>query len=338
MSYQKYHYTCYSVEFKQRGRKQQIIIQTAICTLLVVKLITKIIMTKLLNKRWNGIVIVLLSSLFFAFVPTSAKVALDGGVSLMALLMSRCLIGLIILAPLTYGLREPIFVDRKKVPILIFVSIISVCLIASTYHAIGYISIALVLMIIYLFPIGVALITTIKGEERLSRTQWFSIIGVLFGLGILILDEPSETSFYGIFISVLGLLLFIAFIYFTGKLVNEISSVTINLQLSFFSMIALIIYILFVPVELSLPSNNYGWLGILGNGIFYVLSYVLFFIGSKAIGITTASVLALTEPLFATIVALFILNQYLSLQEFSGFIVTLCFLSLFLIFAHKEDR
>ncbi len=295
-------------------------------------------MNKLLNKRWNGIAIVLLSSIFFAFVPTSAKIALDSGVSLMVLLMSRCLIGLIILAPLTYSLHKPIFVDRSKVPTLIFVSIISVCLIASTYHAIGYISIALVLMIIYLFPIGVALITAIRGEEHLSQTQWFSMIGVLVGLGILILDEPSKTSFYGIFISAIGLILFIAFIYLTGKLVNEIGSVTINLQLSFFSVILLIIYILFVPVELSLPSNNYGWLGILGNGMFYVLSYVLFFIGSKAIGITTASVLALTEPLFATIVALFILNQYLSLQELSGFFVTLCFLSSFLIFAHKEDR
>ena len=108
---------------------------------------------------------------------------------------------------------------------------------------------------------------------------------------------------------------------------NELGSVTINLQLSFFSVIVLIIYILFVPVDLSFPTNNYGWLGIIGNGIFYVLSYVLFFIGSKAIGITTASVLALTEPLFATIIALLILSQYLSLQEFSGFIVTLCFLS-----------
>ena len=62
-----------------------------------------------------------------------------------------------------------------------------------------------------------------------------------------------------------------------------------------------------------------------------------FFIGSKAVGITTASVLALTEPLFATIVALFILNQYLSLQEFSGFFVTIFFLSLFLINTPKEN-
>ena len=163
MSSQKYHYNWFSVEFKQSGRKQQTIIQTAFCTLLVAKLTTKIIMIKLLNKRWNGIAIVLLSSFFFAFVPTSAKIALDSGVSLMVLLMSRCLIGLIILAPLTYGLREPIFVDRGNIPTLIFDSIISVCLIASTYHAIEYISIAIVLMIIYLFPIGVALITTFKG-------------------------------------------------------------------------------------------------------------------------------------------------------------------------------
>ena len=295
-------------------------------------------MTKLLNKRWNGIAIVLLSSFFFAFVPTSAKLALDSGVSLMVLLMSRCLIGLIILAPLTKSLGHPILVDRGKVLPLIFVSIISVCLIASTYHAIEYISIALVLMIIYLFPIGVALITTIRGEEKLGRTQWLCIIGVLLGLGILILDEPSATSLYGIFISVIGLLLFITFIYFTGKLVDEIGSATINLHLSFFSIVTLIMYISLVPVELSLPDDSIGWFGIIGNGVFYVLSYVLFFIGSKAIGITTASVLALTEPLFATIVALFILNQYLSLQEFSGFFVTICFLSLFLIFAPKVNQ
>ena len=295
-------------------------------------------MTKLLNKRWNGIAIVLLSSFFFAFVPTSAKLALDSGVSLMVLLMSRCLIGLIILAPLTKSLGHPILVDRGKVLPLVFVSIISVCLIASTYHAIEYISIALVLMIIYLFPIGVALITTIRGEEKLGRTQWLCIMGVLLGLGILILDEPSATSLYGIFISVIGLLLFITFIYFTGKLVDEIGSATINLHLSFFSIIALIMYIALVPVELSLPDDSIGWFGIIGNGVFYVLSYVLFFIGSKAIGITTASVLALTEPLFATIVALFILNQYLSLQEFSGFFVTICFLFLFLIFAPKVNQ
>ena len=63
-------------------------------------------MNKLLNKRWNGLGIVLLSSIFFAFVPTSAKTALDSVVSLMTLQMARCLIGSIILAPLTYDAND----------------------------------------------------------------------------------------------------------------------------------------------------------------------------------------------------------------------------------------
>ena len=88
MSSQKYHYNWFSVEFKQSRGKQQTIIQTAICTLLEVQQKTKIIMTQLLNKRWNGIAIVLLSSIFFAFVPTSAKIALDSGVSPVGMLMN----------------------------------------------------------------------------------------------------------------------------------------------------------------------------------------------------------------------------------------------------------
>ena len=113
------------------------------------------------NNEWIGIRIVLISSLCFAFVPTFAKIALDSGTSLTTLLITRCFIGLFILAPLTYSLKRPILISRDRIPKVIFVSFVSVCLIATTYHAIEYLSIALVLMIIYLFPIGVALITQI---------------------------------------------------------------------------------------------------------------------------------------------------------------------------------
>ena len=49
-----------------------------------------------------------------------SKIALDSVVSLMTLQMARCLIGSIILAPLTYSLGEPIFLDRSKVSTLLF--------------------------------------------------------------------------------------------------------------------------------------------------------------------------------------------------------------------------
>ena len=295
-------------------------------------------MNKFKNKEWVGIRIVLISSLCFAFVPTSAKIALDSGASLTTLLITRCLIGLLILAPLTYSLKKPILISRDRIPKVIFVSLVSIGLIAATYHAIEYLSIALVLMIIYLFPIGVALITQVRGEERLVFFQWVCIFGVIFGLSFLIFDGSIKSDIYGIFISIIGLVLFIIFIYFTGKLANDLGSETINLHISFWSVLFLCLFITFLQSPVLMPDNTKGWVGIFGNGIFYVLSYVLFFIGSRSIGITVASVISLTEPLFAAIIALVILNQYLSFQEIAGFTITILSLFLFVRFSSKKTN
>ena len=295
-------------------------------------------MNKFKNEEWVGIRIVLISSLCFAFVPTSAKIALDSGASLTTLLITRCLIGLLILAPLTYSLKKPILISRVRIPKVIFVSLVSIGLIAATYHAIEYLSIALVLMIIYLFPIGVALITQVRGEERLVFFQWVCIFGVIFGLSFLIFDGSIKSDIYGIFVSVIGLVLFIIFIYFTGKLANDLGSETINLHISLWSVLFLCLFITFLQSPVLMPENTKGWVGIFGNGIFYVLSYVLFFIGSRSIGITVASVIALTEPLFAAIIALVILNQYLSFQEIAGFTITILSLFLFLRFSSKKTN
>ena len=50
------------------------------------------------SKKMNhGVILVLLSSVFFAFVPNSAKIALDDGSSLFFLVFSRYAIGALIL-------------------------------------------------------------------------------------------------------------------------------------------------------------------------------------------------------------------------------------------------
>ncbi len=64
-------------------------------------------------------------------------------------------------------------------------------------------------------------------------------------------------------------------------------------------------------------------------GFFFVLSWVLFFEGSRIIGITRASLLACIEPLFAALLALIFLGQQLTLIEWFGFFVVLTAIFLF---------
>ena len=275
-----------------------------------------------------GVLIVILSSIFFAMVPSLAKIALDNGVSLLVLLFSRCLIGLILLTPLIFLKNQKVIYSSIIFFKLIFISLVSVSLIAVTYHAIEFLDIALVLMILYLFPLGIALITYLTKEEFFQPIQWFCILFIIFGIGLIIIDGSFEGNIYGFFISILGLLLMIIFIHFSGKLANLTGSAIMNFHINLWSSLLLGFLIFSTDIIFKLPENPKGWLAILSNGFFYVLSYFLFYEGSKRIGITRTSVLATMEPIFAAIFALILLKQFLNLTETFGFIIIM--LSIFL--------
>ena len=81
-------------------------------------------------------------------------------------------------------------------------------------------------------------------------------------------------------------------------------------------------YFLF-SFNLEIPKNTLGLVALFFNGLFYILSYTLFFWGSRFIGVTRTSVLSLTDPIFATVIAMIFLNQFLSIIESLGLIVVL---------------
>jgi len=283
----------------------------------------------LLDKNTFGIVIVLLSSLCFAIVPSSAKISLDFGSSLFVLLFSRCLIGLVLLYPLVFFQQESIFISRKFLLPVFFSSLVSVSLIASVYHAIEFINIALGMTIVYAFPIGIALITSIRGEENYSLKEWLSMFMVIFGLFILVYDEIFAGSLYGILICMISLILMTTFIYSSSKLANNLGSIILNFHLNLWSLIFLFLSYFLFSFNLEMPNSSFGLAALFLNGLFYILSYTLFFWGSRFIGVTRTSVLSLTDPIFATLIAMIFLNQFLSIIESLGLIVVLISIYIF---------
>tara|TARA_Y100000991_G_C21923040_1_gene327374 strand:+ start:197 stop:1087 length:891 start_codon:yes stop_codon:yes gene_type:complete len=278
---------------------------------------------------FDGIVIVVLSSICFAIVPNSAKIALDNGSSLMLLLFSRCLIGMLLLIPLIFFQKKTFFVSRSLIIPTVFTSLTSVILIAATYHAIEFLDVALVFMILYLFPVGIAMISHYRKEDYIQVKQWISILFIMLGIGFMVLDTSFTANIYGFAISIFGLFFMLIFIYSSGKLTNQIGSGTMNLHINFWSTFFLALIIISTDLTLELPTNQIGWVAIVCNGFFYVLSYVLFFEGSQKVGIVRTSVISSTEPLFVAIFALLFLNQSLTRYETLGFSIVLVSLYFF---------
>ena len=279
--------------------------------------------------EFDGIVIVVLSSICFAIVPNSAKIALDNGSSLMLLLFSRCLIGMLLLIPLIFFQKKTFFVSRSLIIPTVFTSLTSVILIAATYHAIEFLDVALVFMILYLFPVGIAMISHYRKEDYIQVKQWISILFIMLGIGFMVLDTSFTANIYGFSVSIFGLFFMLIFIYSSGKLTNQIGSGTMNLHINFWSTFFLALIIISTDLTLELPTNQIGWVAIVCNGFFYVLSYVLFFEGSQKVGIVRTSVISSTEPLFVAIFALLFLNQSLTRYETLGFSIVLVSLYFF---------
>ena len=285
-----------------------------------------------------GIAIVVVSSLCIAFVPSSAKLALDDGASLIALLMSRCLIGAILLLPVTLYRQGMITIPARYLPRILMVTVFNIGMIACMYSAVEYIDIGLATLILYIFPLGIALLSHLTGKERINFRQWVAIACLLAGLCFLMMDTVQIGSKYGLILSFASMVFAMLFIMNASTLTSELGAAVINLHANLWSVVYFIVALILIPgLDFLYPVTADGWFAIISNGVFYMLGYWLFFEGCRFVGVTRASLLTLVDPLFAALMAIVFLGQMLNVMEWFGFAVILISLITFeLKRDHKE--
>lgn len=278
-----------------------------------------------------GISLALISSLIFAFVPNFAKIALDSGVSLFFLVISRYAIGALVLVFVMQLTRKKLRGLSSEQIFRIVISGFSACaLISLTYHAVEYLDVGVVMIVLYCFPIGVAVVLQIQEKQQLLKKQWLFMALAVLGLSVMLADKNFDLNIYGLAISFLGLIFFIAFIITAADLSDEIGAISFNFYISLIGIILLtLVYISPLEITVSISKNLIGHFSIIGNGIFYIFSWVIFFESSRILGATRTSVIACSEPLFAALLAIPLLGQKLSVVEWFGFSVALVSLYMF---------
>ena len=269
-----------------------------------------------------GIIFVIISSICFAFVPNSAKIALDEGASLSFLLVSRYAIGVALLSPIMFLKKTKLAISNNLVPRIIIASILALGRIGTTYHAVEFLDVGLVLIILYSFPIGVALISHFQGKIFINFQQIACMFLLLFGLWTMIYEDGVSVNLYGLVVSFVGLLCFVLFIISASEVADTIGSTLLNFYVCLIGLSVLLTFILMhSEITMRVPITQKGIVAIVSNGVFFILSWVLYFQGAKLIGATRASFLACLEPLFAALLAIFLLGQLLSIKEWVGFFI-----------------
>ncbi|PXW87187.1 threonine/homoserine efflux transporter RhtA [Streptohalobacillus salinus] len=181
-------------------------------------------------------------------------------------------------------------------------------------------SIAVAATLMYTAPIFVFLLAFILGIERASLFKWLAIgfvmIGVVFLTEVYRVDAGVVTT-VGLITGLSAGVSYALFI-FSFKYATKYGQPPLILTLTFTTFIGLMMLVINQGEAIALiMSEDVLWvllLGIIGAG----LSFFLYVRGLRRTSPTVASVIAMVEPVTATLFGLFVMNEVLSWSQVVG--------------------
>ena len=200
--------------------------------------------------------------------------------------------------------------------------------------AVAYIDVSLAALIFYFHPFVVALIGHYHGDSRLTPLLISYIAVAIAGLALVFGVSFESLNFIGISLSLIGMAAVTVMILTVSRSSKDIGPVSANLNMTVWGVIYLLVIILIGPrlgfdIPLIYPESSIGWIAVLGAGITTTLGFVLFFTGATMIGTTRAVVLGMSEPLLAILLAIMLVNEWLTGIQWVGVCLVLGSLVLF---------
>ncbi len=186
-------------------------------------------------------------------------------------------------------------------------------------------SIAVAVTLMYTAPVFVLLISFLLRIERSTWLKWGCISGVLMGIILLTgaynIDSIS-VSFLGAAAGLAAGLSYALFI-FGFKNASSIGKPQTTLTIAFFSF-CLLLFLFTDNYEAAsvVTSSDIGWFllfGIVGAGI----SFILYVIGIRRTTPSTASMVAMVEPVTASLFGVLLIGDHMTIIQSLGMVLIL---------------
>ncbi len=204
-----------------------------------------------------------------------------------------------------------IFREKPKVEdsSLILLSIANLVTIACYIAAIQGMAVGMAALLLYMAPVYVLPIAALTGEP-IEKITWLAVPIGIFGLYLMLTPYSKITP--AVLFGVLSGIAY-AFVFYYSKKAREKHS---SLQIAVFNLAVGTIVLL--PYFL-LHRANFSIAWVLGLGFIpTAVPFVLFAYGIKYIKVQRAPILALMEPVTATVVGYLYFSEFLTLKQLVG--------------------
>jgi drug/metabolite transporter (DMT)-like permease len=264
--------------------------------------------------RRTAIFLVLLSAIGFGSMALFAHRAYDGGVTPSVLLTLRFAFAAALLAPVVWLRRLPLPRGGALAGFVLMGLLYtgqSQCYFTALMHA----SSGLVALLLYAYPVMVALLAISFGWEKLDRRTLLLMALAVAGIAIT-LGGKLEGDSLGILLGLLGPAIYAVYISIGNKVTQDTDPLSAALVVM--TVTALGNGALALGSGDALPQTAATWWAIFAIGVCSVIAVATFLIGVKHLGGAQASIFSTLEPVVTILLGVLFLGESVSTGQLLG--------------------
>ena len=277
----------------------------------------------LLSATTRGILLIAISSLVIAFVPSFAKLAYEGGATPSAVVAARYPVSFVVLIAIGLISGTRIWAVRATLRHSFIAGAFALIVGFGFMGSVAYIDVSLAILIFYLHPVFIGIYGHFAGTHRFHRVQVAGATVAILGLALALAVDFDRLDPLGLGLAFMGAIGATVMILVNSRTTIEIGVIRANLQMTVF---AGVLTALVVPAvgNFQLPQTGLGWFSLVGAAGGITIGFLLFFAAVPALGATRATLISILEPVFSVLVALILIGETLTPVQWIGVAFVVC--------------
>ncbi len=269
-----------------------------------------------------GVAFSILSSMSYGSAPVFVRWAYDDGAVPLTLLASRYVIAMLAIVAALRLAGRPLLMPAER-PFGGMIAGIFFSIMAYSYlFAIQRIPVSLAALLVFTYPLPVALLGRLRGEP-LRAGRLIAIVAAFIGLAVALGVEIGELDLAGIVSATVCSLTYAFGVFYFGDATRGADPMVVTLHAT---ATAAAIFVPLAALDGSLtlvPATALGLVGVGGVALTYLAGVLCFFAALIRIGPLKAALLAQLEPVVSILAAVLILQEQLSIVQSAGIAVVL---------------
>jgi drug/metabolite transporter (DMT)-like permease len=259
--------------------------------------------------RLIGIMLIVVSAVGFGTLAIFGRYASADGMDALTILFLRFALAAILMFAVLIVRRERL----PRGPVLLrLIGMGAIGYVGQSFAyltALNYASAGLVAMLLYLYPVFVALLAALVLREPITGVKGLAL-GVAL-LGIVFTVGPSGGQIIGMLLAITGAMIYSIYIIVGTDVMRHTSSIQSSTVI--FAAAGVSAGLLMLMNGPHFPTTSTGWIAITGIVVLSTLIPVAAFLaGLERVGPTNASMLSTLEPVITVLLAYWWLNEMLT--------------------------